>query len=314
MIHMHRTHKKIPVLLLIVFILAMCAGGTVYGSAQQEDAELSAGKVQWPDMEEDILEGKDIVNILLIGQDKRAGEDRQRSDTMILATIDQEKDCMFLTSFMRDLYVQIPGYTDNRMNAAYQFGGMELLDEVLEVNFGIRVDGNIEVDFGGFQTVIDMLGGVELELTQEEADYICGRNQNVLYPQPLREDWNLAGGINTLTGEQALIHARNRSVGNSDYRRTERQRDVVLAAFEKGKALELTDVLEIVDESFSMLTTDMSRGEILGYAMNILTMGISNIESCRIPQDGDFTPAVIRQMQVLVPDLTACREYLKNTL
>lgn len=314
MIHMHRTHKKIPVLLLIVFILAMCAGGTVYGSAQQEDAELSAGKIQWPDMEEDILEGKDIVNILLIGQDKRAGEDRQRSDTMILATIDQEKDCMFLTSFMRDLYVQIPGYTDNRMNAAYQFGGMELLDEVLEVNFGIRVDGNIEVDFGGFQTVIDMLGGVELELTQEEADYICGRNQNVLYPQPLREDWNLAGGINTLTGEQALIHARNRSVGNSDYRRTERQRDVVLAAFEKVKDLELTDVLEIVNESFSMLTTDMSRGEILGYAMNILTMGTSNIESCRIPQDGDFTPAVIRQMQVLVPDLTACREYLKNTL
>lgn len=283
-------------------------------AADNSVQQLSPEEVKWPDMEADILEGKDVVNLMLIGQDKRDGQERQRSDTMILATINKEKKVLQLTSFMRDLYVQIPGYSDNRMNAAYQFGGMELLDQVIETNFGIHVDGNIEVDFNGFQTFIDLLGGIELELTQEEADYICGRNQNVLYPQTYREDWNLQEGLNTLNGEQALIHARNRSIGNNDYRRTERQRDVLMAAFEKAKDADIGTMLELVDQGFSMTTTDMSHGEMLGYALNILSMDSANVESYRIPQDGAYTPAVIRQMQVLVPDLTKCREYLQDIL
>lgn len=265
-------------------------------------------------VEAGILDGQDVVNIMLIGQDKREGQDRQRSDTMILATINKEKNVLQLTSFMRDLYVEIPGYGEDRMNAAYQYGGMELLDEVMEKNFGIEIDGNVEVDFSGFQTCIDLLGGVELELSQEEADYICGRNQNVLYPQPLREDWNLTEGMNTLNGEQALIHARNRSIGNNDYRRTERQRDVLTAVLEKVKDAGIGTLLDLAEEGFSMFTTDMSYTEVLGYAMSVLKMDTDTIESYRIPQDGAYTSAVIRQMQVLVPDLAKCREYLQSVL
>lgn len=282
--------------------------------SEAEGEVLSPEEVQWPDMEADILQDKDVINIMLIGQDKREGQSRQRSDTMILATINMKKKSLQLTSFMRDLYVQIPGYSDNRMNAAYQFGGMELLDQVIEKNFGIHIDGNVEVDFNGFQKCIDMLGGIELELSQAEADYICGKNQNVLYPQSLREDWSLTEGMNHLNGEQALIHARNRSIGNSDYRRTERQRDVVMAAFNKAKGANITTMLSLVDEGFSLLTTDMSHGEIMGYAMNVLRMGVTGMESYRIPQDGAYTPAVIRQMQVLVPDLEKNREYLQEVL
>ena len=277
--------------------------------------KLNPEDVLWPDIEEDILEGKNVVNILLIGQDRRDGETRQRSDTIILATLNKEKNKISITSFMRDLYVQIPGYSDNRINAAYPFGGMELLDQVIETNFGIHIDGNVEVDFSGFQTIIDMLGGVEIELSQAEADYICGRSQNVLYPQTYREDWQyLTEGVNTLTGEQALVHARNRSIGNSDYERTERQREVLLACFEKVKEADMLTLLSLVDDAFDMITTDLSHGELLGYAMNVLDMGFDSLESYRIPQDGAFSTAVIRQMQVLVPDLAACRSYLAEVL
>lgn len=277
--------------------------------------KLSPEEVLWPDMEEDILEGKDVVNILLIGQDRREGEQRQRSDTIILATLNLEDEKISLTSFMRDLYVQIPGYSDNRINAAYAFGGMELLDSVLETNFGIHVDGNVEVDFSGFQTIIDLLGGVDIELSQAEADYLCGRNRNVLYPQAYREAWQyLTEGINTLNGEQALLHARNRSIGNSDYERTERQREVLLACFEKVKNTGKLKLLSMVDDAFDMITTDITHGEMLGYALNLLNMGFDGMESYRIPQDGAYHSAVIRQMQVLVPDLEKCRSYLAEIL
>ena len=258
--------------------------------------------------------GEDLIQILLIGQDRREGQDRQRSDAMILVTLNEEEKTLTLTSFMRDLYVDIPGYGKNRINAAYQLGGMELLDQVLEESFDVQVDGNIEVDFAEFQSFIDMIGGVDVTLTQDEADYICGRKQDVLYPQIYREDWNLTEGVNTLNGEQALIHARNRSIGNNDYRRTERQREVIQGAFEKIKDADLKTVLSYVEKGFSMITTDMSKGEIAGYLMKGMLLGITEAESIRIPQDGASTSKTINGMQVLVPDLELCREYLKENI
>ena len=99
-----------------------------------------------------------IKSILLIGQDKREGESRQRSDSMILATLDKDQGTVSLTSFMRDLYVAIPGYSTTRINAAYAYGGMDLLDQTLEENFGVKIDGNVEVDFEVFQVLVDRSG------------------------------------------------------------------------------------------------------------------------------------------------------------
>ena len=137
------------------------------------------------------VDTSNIKSILLIGQDKQGDQTRQRSDSMILATLDKDQGTISLTSFMRDLYVAIPGYSSTRINAAYAYGGVELLDETLEENFGVQIDGNVEVDFEVFKVLVDKVGGIDLELTQAEADYICGRDQSVLYPQPLRTDWDL---------------------------------------------------------------------------------------------------------------------------
>lgn len=129
--------------------------------------------MNWGEEEVQIIESSgEKINILLIGQDARSGETRARSDSMILLTFDTDKKTVTMTSFLRDLYVKIPGYQDNKLNAAYAFGGMPLLNKTLEVNFGVQVDGNVEVNFSRFAEVIDLLGGVDMELRQDEANLI----------------------------------------------------------------------------------------------------------------------------------------------
>lgn len=260
------------------------------------------------------VDTSNIKSILLIGQDKQGDQTRQRSDSMILATLDKDQGTISLTSFMRDLYVAIPGYSSTRINAAYAYGGMELLDETLEENFGVQIDGNVEVDFEVFKVLVDKVGGIDLELTQAEADYICGRDQSVLYPQPLRTDWDLQEGVNHLDGEQALIHARNRSIGNSDYRRTERQQDVLKAAFAKIKDLNVLEIGGVIKDVLPLVTTDLSLWDMTGYAMDVMSIGTDEIQSYRIPEDGSYTPQTIDGMQVLVPDLEQNREYLQQIL
>ena len=274
--------------------------GNIYTvRAEETDSEVDTGNIK---------------SILLIGQDKQGDQSRQRSDSMILATLDKDQETISLTSFMRDLYVSIPGYSSTRINAAYAYGGMDLLDQTLEENFGVKIDGNVEVDFEVFKILVDKVGGIDLELTQAEADYICGRDQSVLYPQPLRTDWNLQEGINHLDGEQALIHARNRSIGNSDYRRTERQQEVLKAALNQIKNLSIFEIAGLVKDVLPLVTTDLSLWDITGYAIDVMQIGTDEISSYRIPEDGTYTPQTIDGMQVLVPDLEQNREYLQKIL
>ena len=262
----------------------------------------------------DVMDEKDVVNILLIGQDRREGEGRARSDSMILVTMNKKTNQIHMTSFMRDLYVELPGdYSGNRLNAAYQFGGMELLDETLERNFGIKIDGNIEVDFNSFEKCIDRMGGVDMELEQYEADYLNKRG-NWDTNNESAGTWSLKAGMNHLTGEQALAYSRIRKVGNADYERTERQRRVLAKVFSKVKKADLKTVTGFADEMFPLLTTDMSKMDILGYAVGGLMIGMDDMGTGRIPIDGAFKPAIVRRMQVLVPDLEKNRTYLQKEL
>ena len=122
------------------------------------------------DGETEVIKDKKVKNFLLIGQDRREDEDeQQRSDSMIICSMNMRTRKITLVSLMRDMYVPIPGYQSNRINASYALGGMKLLDETIEKNFGIHIDGNVEVDFAGFIDSMSEIGGLEMELTQEEA-------------------------------------------------------------------------------------------------------------------------------------------------
>lgn len=251
-------------------------------------------------------EDSGLINILLIGQDRRPGEGRTRSDSMILCTVNPQAKILSLTSILRDLYVQIPGYEDNRINAAYAAGGMPLLNETLEKNFGIHVDGNIEVDFGQFSEIIDLLGGVCLELRADEAKEI----------NRLVAGSSLTAGKQSLNGEQALVYARIRRLdSDSDFSRTNRQRKVLAALIQQNKNLNLSTLAALYQEILPGITTDLTQYQIVSYGLTVLPiLKDLKIVSQRIPAEEYYEDRTIRGMSVLVADMEKTRELLKATL
>lgn len=320
-------------------ILSVLLGGTIYASRlmgsinrvedeetlsqEQLDQLLAADEetidataptmnqedIDWGENAELMESGEHIVNILLIGQDAR-GNERARSDSMILCTFNKNDNTITMTSFMRDLYVKIPGYYNNRINAAYPAGGMSLLNETLEYNFGVQVDGNVEVNFGYFAEVIEVLGGVDIELTAAEANYINNDVAGLGVPATLTE------GLHHLNGQQALSYSRIRKVGgNGDFGRTERQRKVLNSLITEFRNADLSTMLDLLEEILPMLTTDLSNAEIISLATELFPMlADCTIVSQRIPEDGAYQMTMIDGMSVLLADMDAARELLKETL
>ena len=252
--------------------------------------------VEWEEIEQ--IEDDALVNLMLVGQDRREGEGRQRSDTMILCSINPDTKQVSLISFMRDLYVRIPGgYSDNRLNAAYAFGGFPLLDDTIYENFGITIDGNIVVDFERFEKVIDVLGGVDIVLTAAEAEHL-GRGT--------------FAGMNHLDGKMALEYARIRKI-DSDFQRTERQRNILEAAFRKIKHLSLSEMKDLANAILPSLTTDLTDAQIFSLLFQMFPVFRSmELSSYRIPADQTYYSAMIRGMYVLVPDLPKIRSLLQE--
>lgn len=269
--------------------------------------------VTWGD--QNIEQSKHVFNIMLIGQDRRAGESRQRSDAMILCTINTKDKTLTMTSFMRDLYVQIPGYSPYKMNACYQLGGMELLDSCLMANFGVSVNGNVEVDFGGFMELIDLVGGVDIELRQAEANYL-NRNGNWDVNDSSAGTWNLTEGVNHLTGEQALAYSRIRYIGNGDFERTERQQKVITALLEQCRHLSIPQLNNLLQKALPMLTTDLTDMEIINYAVKVFRiLPDLQVKKQRVPADNTWEYAIIRNLDVVhIIDMQTNMDMLKETM
>ena len=252
----------------------------------------------------DVLEG-DVINIMLIGQDRRPGEERSRSDSMILVTLNREKGTIQLTSFMRDLYVQIPGYMDTRLNAAYRYGGTKLMNETFKVNFGLEIDGNVMVDFDEFTEIIEILGGVTLEISDAEAKYMNSRSES---------GRSFQAGENYFNADDALIFTRMRYAAGGDYGRTDRQRRVLIAIADSFRDADLITIFNVIDQILPHIVTNLSDAQIIEYAtagMAILSKG-GEMQTLRIPQDDAHYNANIRGMSVLVPNLEMCREDLQE--
>lgn len=259
-----------------------------------------------------IIGGDDIINILLIGQDRREGEGRQRSDAMILCSINRSTNQLTMTSFLRDVYVEIPGYKSNKINACYQIGGSELLNACLEKNFGIEVDANVEVDFDGFMELIDTVGGVEIELTEQEANYLNRRGN---WDVETEHDWELKAGVNLLNGSQALAYSRIRDIG-MDFERTQRQRNVLMTLLEKAKTLDILQINSFVMKAAELVTTDMSDQEMFSYVRLLFPM-LSELEitTQRIPADGTYQFADLPGAgDSIVIDFEANRSLLAETI
>lgn len=254
---------------------------------------------------------KQVINILLLGVDKQGGGNG-RTDSIMIASLNTKNNRLMLTSIMRDIYVKIPNHKDNRINAAYSLGGVSLLKQTLRENFGIEINSTIEVDFKSFEKVIDLLGGVEVELTATEANYLNKTNY-----VSSEESRNLKEGNNILNGSQALGYARIRKVKeingeSNDFGRTARQRRILITLFDKYKNQNLVDLLSTTEKILKIVSTDIPKEDIIKYMTYIITNKISQIETLRLPLDKGYKGALINKMQVIVPDWALTVETLYN--
>ena len=225
-----------------------------------------------------------VINILLVGQDAREGEDSKNADTVILVTVNKETKKINMTSFLRDAYVTLNGVEDINGKPhsgstkltlvyalGYSFGGdlgaMQLMDSVLTKNFGPVVDHNIEVDMDAFDACINALGGVTITLDEDEAKYMNSYFKD--YPDRVYEV-----GDNLVDGWAAEVYVRTRhaNYGDSDFNRTDRQRAVVAQVLEKLKGKSLLEINALVDKLLPMVLTDMTNGDITNYITELLPL------------------------------------------
>lgn len=269
--------------------------------------------------EETITYSDDIINILLIGQDTRDAKQKGLTDTLILVTVNTQTKKLVMTSFLRDMWVQIPAKNGNgtygqRINTAYPVGGLQRLTDTLKLNFGLKVDHSIEIDFSGFKQVVDALGGVEIELTAAEA-----KHMNDQYGWGSR----LSEGTRLLNGEEALAYARIRYIDN-DIQRSNRQRTVLTKLFEMIKDINLTEANKLVNAFVPLITTDMTNSDIVNYVVELLPL-LPELEiiTQRIPAGDATTDGYYNWANkgteeeptyVIIPNLENNRKLLEQTI
>ena len=258
-------------------------------------------------------EEENVKNYLLFGIEEIEGGGR--TDVMMIASINKRDKTIRLTSLLRDLYLEIPGHGQDRLNAAYGYGGADLLVSTIEQNFSLPLEGYAHVNFSAFENVIDLLGGIEIELGKTEANYLNTTN----YISNVSER-HVTAGVNLLTGNQALGYCRVRKVAtlggeNNDFGRTLRHRRVMTAIFEKYKEKNPIELLSIMNECLGYVTTDLSAEQITEIMDSVIEDQIFTLENDHIPQanmySDYYTP---RGEAVLLPDLAANTEFLHDLI
>ena len=300
----------IAVALIIVFLAAglYVLVGKVYGEMNYEKIESEASSP----MKED-----GVTNILLIGNDSRENGEDGRSDAMILLSISNKTKKIYMTSLLRDMYVDIPGHKGNRLNAAYSYGGAELLMETIEQNFDIHISRYVLVNFEAFANLVDAVGGVDLELTSKEVEYVNGYlvEYNILFGRPEGTDYfaDTSGGMVHLNGPQALAYCRNRYIG-TDFGRTERQRKVLTEVIHKLPQGMLTNPKGLIDGLMPNLTTNLTQAECYQLSLMAPKLVTYDIIQNSIPLEGTYKDATIREMAVLEVDFEANKKFLQENL
>lgn len=303
--------------------------GTVVGDALQADGQVTLSPTEAEILlalesvqldENDMISSEGKINILLLGVDARPGQSTGRSDAMILCSVDVQTNTISMISFMRDMYVQIPEHNPNRLNTAYYWGGQDLLYRTLAKNFGITADHYIAVDFSVLGSLIDQLGGLEINV---EDDYFVDRinavieNDNEVLGIDIDDGKLTQPGLQTLTGKQAQAYARFRYGAKSggDYARTGRQREVLMLIFDKVTQLSVPELVDLAMSNIDAVDTDLTLVDLIKLAPVALQLKDATFEELRVPADGYFQAKTIKGMSVLLPDydriIDQIREFLE---
>lgn len=301
---------KIAVIVLVVLLLAivgLCVAivwqitGSGVDIVDPSEVDPTAEEVQIA--KEDQIDN-DVYNVLLVGTDSRdPNADMGRSDSMMLVSFNKNEGKSSVISFLRDTLVDIDGYGKSRLGHTYAYGGVGLTINTLNQQFGLDIQNYVTINFENLVNIIDELGGIEVTLTEEEAEY---------YRQNGMPD--IQAGSVTLTGSQALAHARNRTL-DSDFGRTRRQRSVMYGIYRK--VLEQRDpstLMPLITYCMTQVKTNMSVTEIYNMATDVLSVDNLKTQQAAVPQEGTYNSITYEGMAVLEIDMEANKQYINELL
>ena len=290
---------------------------------KEEEPKLTVGEItdnidlsKMSDTFKNALHEDGVYNILLVGVEAIGsnGVASGRTDSIMIATINTKQKTLGLTSIMRDSYVTVPGYYDTRINSAFGKGGIELLYETIAYNYNLRLDGSAIVSFETFQKVIDDLGGVDIEITPAEAQYLNTTNY-----VSKKSNRNLKPGMNHMNGNQALGYARVRKKStldgsNNDEGRTSRHRRVMAAIFKEVKKSNPVTLVKLLDTVFSQIQTDVKKDNASSYLAEVLELSLDGVtlDNLRLPVDGTYEYTYRNKAAVVTFDSAANKEALAN--
>ena len=305
-----RRGLKIFILCLIAAILAILL---IYGSiflkfysgvtevVPEDQVDSTAAEVQIAQKEQ---KEDEVINVLLVGTDTRdPNAEMGRSDTMMMLSYNKTQKKSTIVSFLRDSLVEIDGHGKTRLGHAYAYGGVGLTINTINKTYDLDIQKYATINFDNLVSVIDQIGGVEVFISEEEAAYYrqCGMP-------------DIKAGDVTLTGSQALVHARNRTIG-SDFERTRRQRSVMYGVYRKVMSeKDPAAIMSLITYCMDYVKTNMSVTEIYDLAMEVLTTENLMMQQAALPQDGMYKGITYEGMQVLEIDVEANKEYLHGLL
>ncbi len=259
----------------------------------------------------DLTKYPDQINVLLIGIDAREGDTASRSDTMMLVTLDKANKQIKLTSFLRDSYVEIVGKNFwSKLNTSYFYGGIQMLSDTLEKNFRVDIQYYALVDFNIFTTIVDKLGGINVDVTKKESHYTYNSGDVGV---PVRIP---AGKDVHLNGEEALWYSRIRSL-DSDFQRTQRQRKVITAIVEKASTKSPAELYSLAQTVIPLVKTNMSSSQIMSLGVSAMKNMVYNypIVQHQVPADGTWEGKTIPGVGAsLVMDLNKNQQLLHRFL
>ncbi len=290
----------VAVLLVLVIVPVSLLGGVM-------------NKVSFTDSEPMKIEGLysegRVKNVLLLGVDALSEGDHgtSRSDSMMLITLDGKHHCIKMTSFLRDSWVYIPKIDKHqRLNASCSYGGYQSVLDTIEYNFGVKIDGYVVANFAMFETLVDSIGGVEIDVTEKEAKEINSHQDRYGYV-------TIEAGKHTLTGKQALAYCRIRKI-DTDFVRTQRQRTVITAIINKMKSSGPATLYKMASNAAPYVETTLTKPQIMSLGTLALQCITGEMVQGSVPYENTWEYKNIKGNSVISLDVDKNKAMLKENL
>jgi polyisoprenyl-teichoic acid--peptidoglycan teichoic acid transferase len=298
--------------LCVILAIAIVGGGYVIGLLNKMD-NVKLNKDNLGIVEDEFKQYDNvnkIKNIALFGIDATDGE-TGRSDSIMVATLDPVHNKLKVTSIMRDSYVSIDGHGQDKINHAYAFGGPELSIKTLNENFGLNIEDFISVNFSSLPKIINILGGIDLQITDEELEYINGYIDDINAKDGTNSSHIGYSGVQHVDGTQALAYSRIRYTSGGDYERTQRHRTVLDALFNKLTSTPVSSYNSLLNEVLPYVQTNLNAADILSLGTKVLGIG-NNLEQDRFPRDGYGEGAMIDGVYYLTFDKETVKKQMRD--